>query len=128
MNIESPDLDVEQRPVLIIDDDLGIRETLSLILESQGYAVLTASDGQDALRILKGASQLPGIILLDLMMPVMNGWQFLENVSHDERLAGIPIIVVTAFSAGLPVIQPKAVLTKPLNLNLLLETVAKYCI
>lgn len=81
--------------ILVIDDDEGIREALQLTLEMEGYTVFTAANGKVGLEFL--SSQMPRLILLDLMMPVMNGWAFLEAVEKDPVLATIPIVVMTAF-------------------------------
>src|SRR5690349_16993945 len=86
------------RRVLVVDDDADIRETVSLILEDEGYEVQSAQDGAAALGVLR-AGPLPDVILLDLMMPVMNGWQFREQQTRDPRLAAIPVVVLSADSS-----------------------------
>lgn len=81
--------------VLVIDDDAASRSTLQLILERDGYTVSSAGDGRQALELLRGGLT-PDVILLDLLMPVMNGWQFLEELRRDAALTSIPVIVVSA--------------------------------
>jgi CheY-like chemotaxis protein len=82
--------------ILIVDDDLDIREALSDTLEDQGYRVFTAANGRDALRLLRGGEVAPSLILLDLMMPVMDGYTFLDERRRDPALAAIPVAVITA--------------------------------
>jgi CheY-like chemotaxis protein len=82
--------------VLIVDDDLDIRETLTEILEDRGFAVITAANGLEALQVLRSADVKPSVILLDLMMPVMDGYDFLAEYKRDPALASIPVVVVTA--------------------------------
>jgi len=81
------------RRLLVVDDDLAIREMLDLVLTSEGYEVLTAPHGAEALRLLSQAR--PSVILLDMKMPVMDGWQFLERYRRlpDPK---VPIVVLTA--------------------------------
>ena len=82
------------RSVLIVDDDPGIRRMMSLVLAGEGYDVRTAENGRQALDLL--ASWRPAVILLDLMMPVMDGWTFLAAQQADPILASIPVIVMSA--------------------------------
>src|SRR5262245_41578903 len=85
--------------VMVIDDDEDIRVALVDILESEGYRVVTAGNGRAALGYLS-QRELPQLILLDLMMPDVNGWQFRAEQMMNPALASIPVIVITA--AGLP--------------------------
>jgi len=82
--------------VLVVDDDAGIRETLARLLRAKGCEVSTATDGSDALRILRGEEPKPNAIVLDLMMPVMGGWEFLEAKADDATIRAIPVFVTTA--------------------------------
>jgi CheY-like chemotaxis protein len=84
--------------VLVVDDDPLIRDTMSEILVESGYQVLTAAHGGEALDLLRKGPR-PGAIILDLMMPVMDGWQFLEEKSRDDALAPIPVLIHTAYTA-----------------------------
>jgi CheY-like chemotaxis protein len=81
---------------LIVDDDQDIRETLAIVLELHGHTVATASNGYEALQMLREATSYPRMIFLDLRMPVMNGWQFLEELVQLPQCAGIPVVVITA--------------------------------
>jgi PAS domain S-box-containing protein len=84
-----------RRPILIVDDEADVHDLLTDLLRAEGYDVVTASDGAEALEYLRAAPVLPGMILLDLVMPNMDGWEFLEQRSHDPRLAGIPIVLIS---------------------------------
>jgi CheY-like chemotaxis protein len=85
--------------VLVVDDDDDIRAILVELLVGEGYWAVAAADGEQALRI---ASRFPpDVILLDLMMPVMSGWQFRAAQRKDPALADIPVIVVSAFANDL---------------------------
>lgn len=117
-----------RRSVLIVDDDEGIRSLLEEVLESAGYSVLSAPNGLAALELLQ-KDPLPGVILLDLMMPRMDGWTFRREQRADPRIAGVPIIVTTAVSReeqDLNTLRAVAYLGKPFNLKLLLHLVSLY--
>jgi len=83
--------------VMVVEDDDDIREALSEILEEHGCEVSRAANGQKALDYLVTASKLPCLILLDLMMPVMDGTAFREQQLKDSRLAQIPVVVMSAY-------------------------------
>src|SRR5262245_55470921 len=84
--------------VLIVEDDRELREAVGSVLEDEGCSVRSASNGAEALEILhKNGNGYPCIILLDLMMPVMNGWQFLESRKSDAKLDKIPVVVMSAY-------------------------------
>ncbi len=82
--------------VFIVEDDESIVEALTAALRTDGYAVQSAPNGKEALDALRRLDQLPRLILLDLMMPVMDGWAFRREQLRDARLAGIPVVVLTA--------------------------------
>ncbi|MGZ3709088.1 MAG: response regulator, partial [Bdellovibrionota bacterium] len=113
--------------ILIVEDDTDIRETLQQILELEGYTVLTASNGQEALDLLPQVAR-PCLILLDLMMPVMNGWEFLElkKKSDDISLATIPVVVVSAAGERAKQIPASGFIKKPIELESLIQSVRKY--
>jgi CheY-like chemotaxis protein len=69
---------------------------LTTFLEDAGYVVVTASNGRDALTYLRPGTELPGLILLDVAMPIMTGWDFLREQQQDARLATIPVVLMTA--------------------------------
>lgn len=81
--------------LLLVDDDADIRESLQLVLEDMGYRVRIAENGKDALENLKLAPK-PDIIVTDLMMPVMNGFEFLQALREHPKFGGIPIVVMSA--------------------------------
>jgi two-component system chemotaxis response regulator CheY len=109
--------------ILIVEDDKDIRETLQYALELEGYDVQTAANGSDALHFLK-KNHSPQLILLDLMMPIMNGWEFLEAIKTESKLSCIPVIVITAAGeAAARTVDVKAFIKKPIELESLLDTV-----
>jgi CheY-like chemotaxis protein len=116
------------RRVLIVEDDCDTREMLERYLELEGFDVQTASNGAAALTLLR-QDDPPSVILLDLMMPVMNGWQFRDAQQQDARLSAIPVVVVTAAGprAGIPAIDADGWLAKPVDLDQLLTTVSSFC-
>src|SRR4029079_4864717 len=105
--------------VMIVEDDPDTREMLERFLQLEGYDVRTAANGQIALDALQRATAV-WVTLLDLMMPVMNGWQFRRAQTQDPRLADIPVVVVTAAGAreDIPAIDATAWLSKPVDLDL----------
>lgn len=115
------------RSILIIEDDEDILDMLKISLEMEGYQVSIAKNGREGLEILPQMPK-PCLILLDLMMPVMDGWAFAEALGKDTVLAAIPVVVVTAFAekVGSPT-QASAVIKKPIDLDLLFRIVGKYC-
>lgn len=123
---------MEQKPscnktVLIIEDDHDIRETFRQLLEMEGYGAVTASNGKEGLELLKRMGR-PCLILLDLMMPVMNGWEFLAAQKGDLALANIPVVVVTAAGKSKEnSIEAAGYIKKPVELQSLLDTVKQYC-
>ena len=114
--------------VLLIEDDLDIRETLKMILELEGYQVWTAQNGQLGLDHLIQHPDHPDLILLDLMMPVMNGYEFLEKKNLlTADLKVIPVVVLSAISPLVPTLSgAQEVLKKPFEIKVLLDTLRKY--
>ena len=115
--------------VLIVEDDTDLRQALSQVLAEEGYRVGGAEHGRHALEQLRDGVR-PCLILLDLTMPVMNGWQFREEQRHDPDLASIPVVVISA-GANLPEqVAPLGIrdyIRKPIQLGQLLATVQRYC-
>lgn len=109
-----------ERAVMIVDDDDAIRDALQDVLRDEGYQVIEAADGQQALGQLRGGLR-PNAILLDLWMPVMDGWQFRDAVMDDPELRNIPMIVLTAARhQRADELGVAEVLTKPVTLERLL--------
>jgi len=116
--------DPPHKPVLIVDDDRDIREGLQELLESEGHSVFTATDGQDALDLLATIPR-PGLVLLDLMMPRMNGQTFIQRVRGDPRMKDLSIVVLTAAPVKVPDVS--ALLRKPPDVDELITLVARFC-
>jgi CheY-like chemotaxis protein len=113
--------------ILVVEDDPDIQDILQAAIHGAGYSVATASNGEEALTRL-GQEQQVCLILLDLMMPVMNGFQFLAELVKDPAQARIPVVAVTgagpSMLTGLPPSIP--VLRKPFDYNALLRTIERY--
>jgi CheY-like chemotaxis protein len=114
-----------RRPVVVVDDDVDLRETLGELLADEGYDARCFENGRAALDYLR-AGGAPRLILLDLMMPEMDGWQFRREQLRDDRLARIPVVVMTATRAleSSP-IDASEVLYKPIGIDDLLEAVER---
>ena len=116
--------------VLVVEDDEDIRADLTAILRVKGFPVEEAANGSEALaRLREGAA--PCVMVLDLMMPVMNGWELRQAMLADRRLAAIPVIVVSGKGRIADeeerLLAPSAVLVKPFELSELLSLVARFC-
>jgi CheY-like chemotaxis protein len=115
-------------PILVVEDDREQRETLCAMLDFEGFGHAEAGNGQEALDYLN-ASSAPCVVLLDLEMPVMNGWDFRANQLADERLSRIPVVVVTANDEGLSKRFPGAAgfVWKPLEFEKLAAVLEGIC-
>ncbi|HJT16142.1 MAG TPA: response regulator [Thermoanaerobaculia bacterium] len=117
--------DVDRKRVLVIDDDLPLRGMLAAALRQHGFQVLLAGDGEEGHRALK--IHAPNVILLDLAMPKVNGWDFLQRCQETGHLGRVPIIVVSAHLHSDPqaVLQMgvSAILPKPFNLPELIDLI-----
>ena len=119
----------ELERILIVEDDAFIREELAELLKEEGFLVLTACNGKEALSQLELADR-PCVILLDLMMPIMNGWDFRAAQRADPKLAAIPIVVMTGVADGAR--EARALdaahwLSKPFEFEPLLAAVHTHC-
>lgn len=115
--------------VVVVEDDADVRSALADLLEEEGYAVAVAHNGSAALAALQTLSQ-PKLIILDLMMPEMNGWELLHQLKADARLADVPVAVlsaVAAFEQRRGKLDVAAVLPKPVDAGQLLQIVARFC-
>jgi DNA-binding response OmpR family regulator len=112
--------------ILLVDDDEGIRGALAEFLEEEGYAVDVAVDGTDAMRHLETCPTLPAVIVLDVMMPHMDGATFRRAQAADQRFAKIPVIVATAMHLGAPELLTFVDcvrLRKPFEIDLMLSSI-----
>ena len=110
----------EKSVILIVEDDAESREVLSELLVKEGYTVVCAENGRDALDYL--SRSIPSLIILDLMMPIMSGWEFRERQRADPRLNSLPVVVTSA-SGLAPEIDADALITKPIDFALLMSAV-----
>lgn len=118
------------RHIVIIEDDADLRETMQDLLEMEGFSVCTAENGKAGLKLIENSGK-PCLILLDLMMPEMNGWEFLEAMQRDKQalLAQTPVAVVSA-AADMSDVQQQygcSVLKKPVSLDRLLALAHAHC-
>jgi CheY-like chemotaxis protein len=112
--------------ILIVDDDEDIRETLAELLELEGYATVKAANGAQALAKLRQEAA-PCVILLDLMMPVMNGFEFLATQRADAQLAAIPVLVLSAGGTSQAALAGTEFFAKPVDLARLLSRIDHLC-
>jgi DNA-binding response OmpR family regulator len=116
--------------VLIVEDDAGLSTALAETLRDEGYSVECARDGLDAINLLRAGGAHPDVILLDLMMPRMNGESFRAEQQRDPELAEIPVIVISAGGDSrekAEELEAAGYLPKPLDIDDLLETVDQHC-
>ena len=115
--------------ILIVDDDNDVRSALSELLEEEGFTVVGAGNGREALARLRGGGVRPAVILLDLMMPGMDGWDFRCEQLRDPKLARVPIVVVSASGFSHESIRtqlhPAAYVEKPIEETALLGVIRK---
>lgn len=116
--------------ILLVEDDSDIRSALENFLEEEGYPVETAENGKEGLKKLEELDEKekkPGLVLLDLMMPVMNGWEFLEEKNHRPPLSKVPVLVISAVPGSPRIPGALGFLKKPIDLNRLMDFVELYC-
>jgi len=115
--------------ILVVDDDEDIRATMIELFEDHGYEAIGAIHGRDALERLRAQERPPCVILLDLMMPVMDGWEFRHQQRSDPALAAIPVVVISAYRHRPSVTELDAAeyLNKPVQFDNLLEVVRRHC-
>jgi DNA-binding response OmpR family regulator len=120
----------QRKTVMIVEDDDATRDALTALLEDENYRVLQASNGVEALRILNADSKACQVICLDLMMPVMNGWDFRQQQRRTSALAHIPVVLMSA-GAQLAIasedLGAAAYVTKPVVIDDLLAIVRHHC-
>jgi CheY-like chemotaxis protein len=116
------------RKILVVEDDDDIRTTLEDILADEGYPTETAANGQEALDRLARLDRPPCLILLDLMMPVMSGREFLSVLRADDLLAPIPVVVVSAWPSEARATRGvQGFIRKPVDLSMLFDVIRRYC-
>jgi two-component system, OmpR family, response regulator CpxR len=113
-------------PVLVVDDDPAVRELVREVIENAGYPVYCASNGREALSLLETEKPTPGLILLDLLMPVMSGEEMLRALRAVHALAAIPVAVLTGSDRARPS-GADAFIRKPLDLDALIRVVEQNC-
>jgi len=115
----------DRKIVVVVDDEPGICETLAEVFQDEGYAVHCAPDGARALELFKALDRRPCVVLLDLIMPVMDGNAVYEAMQADPELRDVAVVITTSD----PSIAPAGVsiMKKPVSLKLLIEMVHKYC-
>jgi CheY-like chemotaxis protein len=114
---------VRARRVLVIENDRELRECIQHVLEDEGFPTIVADHGHSALEVLRSDDGLPDVIVLDMMMPIMNGWDFLETARKDPRLVSIPVVVITGMAERMDRSFVSRALRKPVNLDDLLDAV-----
>lgn len=116
--------------VMIVEDDADLREGLAYLIYRQGYGVVTAGNGQEALASLEGLDPPPCLIILDLMMPEMNGWELRDRLLSSPRLKDVPVLLVSGVAdleteaSGLKAVD---FLNKPVDFDRLYELIGEYC-
>ena len=111
---------------MVVEDDTDIRECVQMILEEEGFEVITACNGAEAAAELERMDD-PCVMLLDLMMPVMSGWELLERLKRDGKLDdGLHVVVISASPTQVPS-GPVVCMRKPVHVDQLIETVRRYC-
>ncbi len=116
--------------ILVVEDELTQREALAEVLSRLGYEVQCAANGSEALELMRHSESLPGLILLDLMMPVMDGWEFRVEQRKDRALAEVPVVVLSALDdTAQKTLKDGAAafLSKPLHWQALLPVVERFC-
>jgi len=111
---------------LVVEDDDDTRDNLAALLRSDGYAVVTADNGREAFDWLRASDCLPDLIVLDLLMPIMNGWEFRMEQVQDALLAEIPVLVVSSepdVRGEATALRVETCVAKPIDAHTLLEEV-----
>ena len=119
------------KKILLVEDDQDIRETLIELLEGEGYEVISAENGQVGLDKLDQATSLPNLILLDLMMPIKDGFQFCAEKDTNPKIAHLPVVVMSAdghIRENQKRVNVSAYLKKPLDIYEIINIVNKFCI
>ena len=122
-----PHPSVQHCPVLIVEDDADLRDMMAQLLTLEGFNAATVANGREALEYLRNVAR-PDVILLDLMMPVMDGWEFRRRQQADPAVSAVPVIVLSALDPSRAAdVNANAFLKKPLDFDRLLTLVRGYC-
>jgi CheY-like chemotaxis protein len=116
---------LNERNILVVEDNVDIRSALVEVLNMEGHPTAEAVNGAAALNYIHNNPR-PSMVLLDMMMPVMNGRQFLDVFLKEPGSAAIPVIIISAISDRVDTTGAKECIRKPLDINSLLDIVAKY--
>ena len=114
-----------EHTVLVVDDDPDIRESIEELLRSDGLDAAVAANGEEALRVLE--QRKIHVILLDLMMPIMDGWEFRRRQQADPAIAPIPVVVITASGHTNGALKGLEILRKPLRIDDVIGELQKHC-
>lgn len=119
------------KSVLVVEDDEDVRDCILQVLVDEGYSAEVAADGKEGLEKL-ARMPVPTLVLLDLMMPSMNGWEFLDAQKRDPKLAGHKVVTISAIKPNTSIEDPTPLKTdgtikKPIHLELLWEKVNEFC-
>lgn len=120
----------EAATVLVVDDDKNVSEMIREMLAGQGYGAAVAGNGKEALAYLRSSSPRPRLILLDLMMPEMSGWEFRKVQQDDPALASIPVAIITGYAGAegkTGALGAVDVLSKPSHVEKLAALVSRFC-
>lgn len=120
----------ENKHVIIVEDDVDVRETLVEVLAEEGYDPIAFSGGQAALAHLRTTTVRPALILLDLMMPHMDGWQFRAEQRRNTDLPAVPTVILSAdgnVENNMTSLQADGYLRKPIQIKTLLQILEKFC-
>ncbi len=129
MDEEEVNMNGKQRTcttILVVEDDDDIRSVILDLLESEGYRTLAAANGKEALDVLS-SSPKPCLVLLDMMMPIMNGREFLDIIMKDSMLAPLPVLIVSSVADVSNSKGSVGFLKKPIDIDVILEVVGQYC-
>jgi CheY-like chemotaxis protein len=116
--------------ILVVEDDHDIRVSVRNVLEDEGYTVLTVTNGRSALDMLEreaAVGDTPCLIILDLMLPVMDGWHFADELRQDPQLGQIPIVIMSAYDSPPPPRGAVAFVKKPIDTEALLQAIERHC-
>lgn len=123
--LERPQLNPPPQTILVVDDDHGVRESTREAMELEGYRVIEAADGREALKQAK-SSPRPHLILLDMNMPIMGGREFLDTLLTEAEIASIPVLIISATVNSKNSVGAVDFLRKPVELDELLQKVAHH--